>query len=107
MAFRIPGGGKDWETAYNWLWLPEVPDENAAPPADGTRPTTRPAWPPGADSPTPSVAAANAADARGRRRMEKRHFFAEPGTVGRLLAHEDNDGGGGGAEEEGAVKTKG
>ncbi|CAM9761154.1 unnamed protein product, partial [Ectocarpus sp. 12 AP-2014] len=107
MAFRIPGGGKDWETAYNWLWLPEVPDENAAPPADGTRPTTRPAWPPGADSPTPSVAAANAADARGRRRMEKRHFFAEPGTVGRLLAHEDNDGVGGGAEEEGAVKTKG
>lgn len=24
MAFRIPGGGVDWETAYNWLWLPEV-----------------------------------------------------------------------------------
>lgn len=24
MAFRIPGGGMDWETAYNWLWLPEV-----------------------------------------------------------------------------------
>lgn len=24
MAFRAPGGGVDWETAYNWLWLPEV-----------------------------------------------------------------------------------
>lgn len=24
MAFRVPGGGVDWETAYNWLWLPEV-----------------------------------------------------------------------------------
>lgn len=24
MAFRAPGGGVDWEAAYNWLWLPEV-----------------------------------------------------------------------------------
>lgn len=24
IAFRPPGGGADWETAYNWLWLPEV-----------------------------------------------------------------------------------
>eukprot|EP00752_Nemacystus_decipiens_P009345 g8352.t1 len=91
MAFRTPGGGVDWETAYNWLWLPEVPDENAAPPRDGTRQTTRPAWPPGADSPTSSVAAANAADARERRRMEKRHFFAEPGTVGKLIAQQGSE----------------
>lgn len=24
MAFRPPGTGVDWETAYSWLWLPEV-----------------------------------------------------------------------------------
>ncbi|CAM9902622.1 unnamed protein product, partial [Hapterophycus canaliculatus] len=91
MAFRPPSGGMDWETAYNWLWLPEVPDENAAPPRNGARATTRPAWPPGADSPTSSVAAANVADARERRRMEKRHFFAEPGTLGKLLAQQDSE----------------
>lgn len=27
MSFRVPGGG-DWESAYGWLWLPEVRDEN-------------------------------------------------------------------------------
>eukprot|EP00903_Cladosiphon_okamuranus_P011112 g10488.t1 len=91
MAFRAPGGGLDWETAYNWLWLPEVPDENAAPPRDGTRQTTRPAWPPGADSPSSSVAAANAADAHERRRMEKRHFFADPGTIGKLIAQQGSE----------------
>ncbi|CAM9725981.1 unnamed protein product [Scytosiphon promiscuus] len=53
MAFRPPGGGVDWETAYTWLWLPErLSYENAAPPRNGTRATTRPVWPPGAASPT-------------------------------------------------------
>lgn len=24
MAFRVPADGGDWESAYSWLWLPEV-----------------------------------------------------------------------------------
>lgn len=69
----------------------KVPDENAAPPRDGRRCSVRTAWPPGAVSPTPSAAAANAAEAHTRRRMEKRHFSPEPGTVGKIIAQEVTD----------------
>lgn len=55
--------------------------------------SNRPAWPPGAESPTSSVAAADAAEARGRRRMEKRHFQTRSSSLGKLLAHDVDDGG--------------
>lgn len=81
----------------------KVPDENAAPPPVGVR-SARPTWPPGAESPTPSDAAAAAADAHERRRMEKRHFQIQPTStvLGKVIAHEAEAEGDAGEVRKGA-----
>ncbi|CAM9975316.1 unnamed protein product, partial [Choristocarpus tenellus] len=95
--------GQTWEDAYRWLWLPQTPDENAAPEADMLASVIAPqqaltpmtpgftgqgggvhsgrGWTP---STTPAPPHEN-------RRMERRHFQQSSSLLGRLLRADEPD----------------